>query len=225
MKDSEHDGGMSAAGEGGEPLREDAATRQRLLDAAIRLFAEHGYPHVTVRALSREADVNLAAVNYHFGGKLQLYREVVGGAFDRMRQDPMITPPEGASAEERLRHYVRAYVPRLIAPTEDGVWFSKLMRHEMMEPTPLAPWIAERVILPRLRYLSKAVAEMLDTATDDGRVVRCVMSLQAQCLFYLPSAFREAIFPERPRPTPEEIDEIVEHIGEFTLAGIRRYAR
>ncbi|MEM9348864.1 MAG: CerR family C-terminal domain-containing protein [Pseudomonadota bacterium] len=45
------------------------ATRQALLDAAVKLFGEKGYENSTVRDLISEADVNLAAINYHFGGK------------------------------------------------------------------------------------------------------------------------------------------------------------
>ena len=45
------------------------ATRQRLLDAAERLFAQSGYASVSVRAVTGKARQNVAAVNYHFGSK------------------------------------------------------------------------------------------------------------------------------------------------------------
>ena len=41
----------------------DQETRQRLLDAAARLFAEHGFEKVTVRDICKEAGANVAAVN------------------------------------------------------------------------------------------------------------------------------------------------------------------
>jgi AcrR family transcriptional regulator len=52
-------------------------TRERLLDAAELLFAEHGITGTTLRALTRSAKVNLAAVHYHFGGKEGLLDAVV----------------------------------------------------------------------------------------------------------------------------------------------------
>jgi AcrR family transcriptional regulator len=52
-------------------------TRQRLLDAAEQLFAERGISGTTLRALTRAARVNLAAVHYHFGGKEGLLDAVV----------------------------------------------------------------------------------------------------------------------------------------------------
>ena len=57
---------------------EDRETRARLLYAAARLFAERGYARVTVRDICKKARANVAAVNYHFGGKDGLYRAVMG---------------------------------------------------------------------------------------------------------------------------------------------------
>ncbi len=51
-------------------------TRWRLLQAATEVFAEVGYRAATTREISRRAEVNLAAIHYHFGDKAELYREV-----------------------------------------------------------------------------------------------------------------------------------------------------
>src|SRR5207247_5047290 len=65
--------------------RGDPETRERLLRAAERLFADRGFKDVTVRDICRAARANVAAVNYHFGDKLGLYREVMQTAIDGMR--------------------------------------------------------------------------------------------------------------------------------------------
>jgi AcrR family transcriptional regulator len=69
--------GMSEVGE--RPQRDRAATRQRLLDAARRLFAEHGYDHVTVRMIAAAAGANVALINRYFGSKAALFAEVLAG--------------------------------------------------------------------------------------------------------------------------------------------------
>ena len=51
-------------------------TKEKILDAAERLFAEHGFASTSMRDITTEADVNLAAVNYHFGSKLALLQAV-----------------------------------------------------------------------------------------------------------------------------------------------------
>lgn len=54
-----------------------AATHDRILDAAERLFAENGVAGTSVRAITEQAQVNVAAVNYHFGTKENLVRAVI----------------------------------------------------------------------------------------------------------------------------------------------------
>ena len=52
-------------------------TRQALLDHGTDVFAESGFDRASVREITRRATVNQAAINYHFGGKEALYREVL----------------------------------------------------------------------------------------------------------------------------------------------------
>ena len=52
-------------------------TRQSILDAAEELFSRKGFQGASLRAITRQADVNLAAVNYHFGSKEALVEEVL----------------------------------------------------------------------------------------------------------------------------------------------------
>src|SRR6516165_559231 len=55
-------------------------TRECILKAAERLFADRGYEETSIRAIVAKARVNQAAINYHFGGKDGLYREVLRAA-------------------------------------------------------------------------------------------------------------------------------------------------
>jgi TetR/AcrR family transcriptional regulator, regulator of cefoperazone and chloramphenicol sensitivity len=55
-------------------------TRERILKAARSLFADRGYQDTSIRAVVAKARVNQAAINYHFGGKNGLYREVLRAA-------------------------------------------------------------------------------------------------------------------------------------------------
>ncbi len=57
--------------------RSDSTTRDGLLDAAESLFAEHGFASASVRAITESAGANVAAVNYHFGSKLELIKAVL----------------------------------------------------------------------------------------------------------------------------------------------------
>ena len=64
-------------------------TRERILDAAERLFMAHGYEGTSMRQITGEAGVNLAAVNYHFGSKESLMQEVFRRRLDWLNEERM----------------------------------------------------------------------------------------------------------------------------------------
>lgn len=72
-----HSVGASALGAGREPRSEKGEeTRERILDAAEKLFAWHGFYGVTVRQITREAGVDVALAHYYFGTKMGLFDAV-----------------------------------------------------------------------------------------------------------------------------------------------------
>ena len=75
------------------------STKDRILGAAEELFAQHGFAGTSLRQVTSRADVNIAAVNYHFGCKENLVNEVF-----RRRMDEMSARPPG----QRCRRAVEA---------------------------------------------------------------------------------------------------------------------
>lgn len=73
-------------------------TRERLLQAATRLFADNGYRGASVRDICNLAGANPGAVSYHFGGKRQLYRAVLRRAADGLAD---MGPLAGGDTGER----------------------------------------------------------------------------------------------------------------------------
>ncbi|MGH7623459.1 MAG: CerR family C-terminal domain-containing protein, partial [Gemmatimonadaceae bacterium] len=128
------------------------------------------------------------------------------------------------TAEECLRYYVRQYLPRVVR-AEKRSWSYQLIRHEMADPTPAARWFVEQSIMTRIEFMQGVVRDLLGDAATPQRVRRCVTSLQAQCLFYLPDPFKTAVFGDWQPRTDAEIRETAEHIAAFTLAGIRAIAK
>ena len=207
-----------------------AETRDRLLDAARRLFAERGFEDVTVRELCREAGANLALVNYYFGDKLGLYLEVVNQAIAAVREfnTLALTAPEGSGAEERLRLFVRGLLYRVFELRGVDRWVHRLVQHELSRPTELATRILQEAMAPRIRYLADIVAELLSCPTNDPRVMHCVASVHGLCLVYsrmvLADRFK-AVMPDLAGDGPFDVDDAVAHVSAFSLAGIRAMRR
>jgi len=62
----------------------ESETKIKILEVATKLFARHGYEGASIREIAREAGVNLAAVNYHFQNKQNLYYRVMDANCVRM---------------------------------------------------------------------------------------------------------------------------------------------
>jgi AcrR family transcriptional regulator len=203
----------------------DRETRERLLRTAARLFADRGFKKVTVRDICRAARANVSAVNYHFGDKLGLYREVLELAADALRSttEAARQGAAGCPADEKLRRFVHVHLRRMLGGVERDDWIHRLINREIADPTPALDMLIDHGLRPRLDYLSSIVAEILQCAPEDPRVMRCVVSIQTQAVAYLPNSIGARI-GMKVRLTPTEIDEVAGHIAEFSLAGIRALA-
>ena len=102
--------------------RPSEITRDRILKAAERLFAERGYDDTSVRAIVAKARVNQAAINYHFAGKDGLYREVLRAAIHALTEQQIAHAEEmrAMSREAALGEFVRHQLRPLVARDELG---------------------------------------------------------------------------------------------------------
>lgn len=74
--------------EAGQKMSGD--TSGRILDVAERLFAEHGFEATSMRMITSQAQVNLAAVNYHFGSKEALFQDVFRRRLTQLNAERMV---------------------------------------------------------------------------------------------------------------------------------------
>jgi AcrR family transcriptional regulator len=118
-----------------------AATRARILEAAERLFAEHGLDGVSVRTIAAAADVDVAMIAYHFGSKPGLFRAVFhrrADALNAMRLQAL----SGALPRSRGRVDLERVVYALAAPNiylrhlpdMGGLAFGRIVVREMTDP-------------------------------------------------------------------------------------------
>ena len=202
------------------PVVADRETRARLLEEGRRLFAAKGFRSVTVREICTAAGANVAAVNYYFGDKLGLYREVLDGAIAVMQQstDRAREAGEGGTPEQKLRAFIRVFLQRL-GQVKDP-WIHQMMTHEMAEPTAALDEVVRRVIVPRIDYMRELVADILDVEAADDRVLRCVLSVQSQFHAAMANPVSKRLVPGFTGDS-EAVDRLAQHIADFSIGGIR----
>jgi TetR/AcrR family transcriptional regulator, regulator of cefoperazone and chloramphenicol sensitivity len=131
-------------------------TRERIIRAAVRLFADRGYDHTSIRAIVTKARVNQAAINYHFESKDGLYREVLRAAFRTLTEGQIAHAAEikAMSREHALTEFVRYQLRAM------------LHRDELNRPIRIFNWETVRPTTVFRQLLSEEAAPFMSLATD-----------------------------------------------------------
>jgi len=199
--------------------------QDRLLDAAERLFAKKGFDGASVRDITSQADCNVAAVNYHFGGKDKLYLDVLRRRMHMLRSvrivainEVMSQSKDDITLEALLGTFARAFIEPLFDQSK-GRRFMELMTREMFDPRLAPGMFLEEAIIPVLTVLQQALLKVCP-GLDEKKAALSIQSIVAQLLHtvHAKKMFEQIDNVKLPA---YDIAEIVDHIVEFSAAGIR----
>ena len=112
-------------------------TDERIIETALRLFAEEGYHGTSIRRITAEAGANLGAVTYHFGSKRELYERVLVHCIGPLSERVVEAVGRGGSPLDRLDAVVEIFFEYL----QERPQLPQLMLHELVagrEPPPSA---------------------------------------------------------------------------------------
>ncbi len=158
-------------------------TRRRLIEAAGIEFAEKGFDGATVRSICDRAEANIAAVNYHFGGKEALYERTVVETHECGSDGWKQTAWVGLSPEEELGAFIRHFLGHVVGLDSADDWRRTLMLREMARPTSASAALANEVIRPRFELLGQILGRLCPDA-DERKLAALCFSVVGQCLFY-----------------------------------------
>ena len=200
-------------------------TFDRLLQAAVAVFAERGFRDATVREICSRAEVNIASVNYYFRSKQALYVQALQFAFqeaNRLHPQTEALNPD-LPPETRLAFFVSNFLKKLLDDSRLG-FHGKLIAREISDPTDALPEIIDSAIEPNCRLLEQIVLAIVpELAGHRAAVARCMFSVLGQCLLFKHSrSVVNALYPEL-IADEAAIEQCAEHITQFSLAALRQY--
>jgi len=202
-----------------------AATHQKLLDSAGPIFAEKGYYSATIREICRRAGANIAAVNYHFKDKLGLYAEILNQCARAAHVEQMRAAlDQTGSPEDILREVIRARVQGLRKDAFPN-WYLRIFAHELTEPTPAMSRLMNRVSRPIYDRLLELIAKIIGLPPHHNKTKLCAQSVMGQILFYVFAGPVLARVSPEMKMTDKMLDQIANHIADFSLAYLREISR
>ena len=203
----------------------EESTREKILNAAGEVFGEQGFEGATIRGITERAGVNVAAVNYHFRDKAELYTRVVLDACSARAAWRDVMAEASNSPEERLRSLIYRFLDYLLDPSR-APWKRRLMAREMANPTNALDELVEKNIRPfRNEFLIPTLRELTGDQLSRRQLSLISISVMGQCHYFLQGQpIIERLNPDF-KIGKAEIAEIAEHIARFSLAGIAELGR
>ncbi|MEL6796384.1 MAG: CerR family C-terminal domain-containing protein [Planctomycetota bacterium] len=205
---------------------EDANAKQRLMDAALKLFADRGPDHVSVRDIAAEAGVTHGSIRYHFGTKKKLYGEVVrrlGSIDEHVENMPAIDEIKRLArddAEEMFRAVIHRFVRFQAKMGEDSVAAHRMLQAEISRDGGPDPVFYKKVIKPGHDHMKAIISGIRPEIRDDETLEILAFNVIFQCVMVrIGQGIIKKLLGTR-RLREDSVTRIAELIADVSLAGI-----
>ncbi|MCA9133717.1 MAG: CerR family C-terminal domain-containing protein [Planctomycetales bacterium] len=161
----------------------EKSTAEHLIDVAGEIFADKGVA-ATVREICGRAGCSVAAINYHFGDKQQLYQRCVQVACEsKQRLFPLPQRDPNAPPEQYLQSYLRAITSR-IAGKGDLSWHNTLMLREILSSSEATQELLQNYLRRDFASLDAHLGVLLGPELNSTAVrIELATQIVARCMF------------------------------------------
>jgi len=204
-----------------------SAVEERILRSAEMLFADQGFRGTSLREITDRAGCNIAAVNYHFHGKENLYVAVFQHHMKTITSQRLWGLKEILSQdgiELTLEGFLRVFADSIVRPffsSEQGQLGFKLLLQERQDPHLPKQMFFHEVVEPQRSIIREPLRTLCPYLSEEQANQR-MYSLFAQ-LIYMLHAQSLFVSVDKAKIPVLNLDRILKHIIRFTVAGIRQY--
>ena len=203
--------------------QETRDTKERILDAAERLFAEQGFDAASLRSITSDAGVNLAAVHYHFGSKEALTEAVFSrrtGPINRERLE-VLDALEAADTDPTVEQIVEAFIrpPLRFFQEHEGEAVLRVLGHAMCQPDESVRALFIDQFREVFERFSVAFGRVLHHVPPRELVWRFLFMVGAMA--YTMSMARDVERVTEGAIDPSDVESMVSHLVPFVVAGLQ----
>lgn len=198
--------------------RDGVSTRNIVLEAAGKIFAERGFAEATSKEICDAAGTNHTAVNYYFGSKEGLYEDVL---VEANRQILSMDDWDGilasdTSSEEKLRLVLSTFIET--AKRSSELWGISIFLRELAVPSPFMTKALEAGLLPMVSKLTALLQEITRLPDGSADLQRATAFVLIPCLNLLtfPDMLRTLVLPA----TLPGSEGLLDTMTEYALGGL-----
>jgi AcrR family transcriptional regulator len=164
------------------PRTDGNTTRLHILETAGRLFAAQGFAESTSKEICTRAGTNMAAINYHFGGRDGLYEAVLVEAHKQLVSLDELMALSLESTDPRLK--LRAFLTHMVEMSAQpkAPWGFRVVLREALSPSPAMPALIQQAVLPKAKLLRGIIGEIMGLPGDHPSVQRSLLLTVLPCL-------------------------------------------
>jgi AcrR family transcriptional regulator len=197
---------------------------ERLLEAAVALFAQHGFDAVSTGAVAAAAGLTQSMVHYHFGTKEKLWKAAVehlmharGNMFSLNMED--LRDVDDLS---RLKVMLRRFISANAADPD----LTRILIHEGMNDSPRLKWLAKRFMVRGYATFNAAIESAIAAGVVRKLPVRDVTNIivGACVLTFTLSRLLNEVYGEMPT-TPEAVSSLSDTLLEVLFKGLEAKSR
>jgi len=207
-------------------------TRERIFDAAETLFLEHGFDGTSLRMVTARADANVGAVNYHFGGKEGLFREMLARRLDPLHEARLALLAEHRHAARGAalgceQVLAAMFIPALALardPGRGGRDFLRLLGRAYVDPSPLVREFLSGRYAPAIESFKEAFAAALPDIPRRELAWRLHFMMGALAYTLAGAdAWRliAALSPPSHPPETDDDERLLRRLAPFLVAGLK----
>ena len=196
-------------------------TRRALLDHATNVLAERGFEGASVREITRRAETNQAAINYHFGGKGSLYREVLKLAVSALGDASLLDEEtlERVSRDEAVRLFIRQQVTPLLKHGQISRHL-RIFAWETLAPTSIYREFIASEKLPIMELAERIVRRFLPAAASRAEITVATIWLTQQVAPFIRHFDALSKPPLNLKVDHRFIEHLAADLGRMAVAGL-----
>lgn len=193
-------------------------TKSKILEAAGHLVAQLGWAQTSNKDIVKLAEVDLAAINYHFGGRDGLYQAVLSEAHAHYlnEQELQDIADLQCNPEEKLGLFFETLVVKLV---EHDVWHGKVFIREIFSPSAHLLNFLETEGTRKFQIIRRIISQITDLDENDPTLLPCIFSVVAPCLMLIMTSLAVPGPLQNMRHIPAK--QLAQHFKTFSLAGLK----